>query len=318
METLRSVELVQSLKDGTSEIYSLRWNEDDSLLASARGSGFIHIYSSDLELKQLLDCKIADNLPICSVRWRPDKGLTKNVLLAATSEGGVMHWHATTGKLIHTLFLEDNQALCCDYSPDADNFAVGCKDMSIKIVDDSVKEISSELKRTGDHIGHSNRVFSVKWMDENILFSAGWDQNIIMWDVRQGSLCKYFHGSDICGDSIDVMGDRLLCVDACISNQLKIWSISQGQIVFTDNLNVRGKPMKGYTAQFSKIDGGESFFVGGSGFSQGYFYNTRNLRNIGEISHLQHSIYTCDYGCATAKIAVGTSDGTLNIFRKIN
>lgn len=314
MESNRPMELLQSIKDGTSEIYSIRWNEDDTQLACAKGNGFVNIYNSDLELKQVLDCKITENLPISSIRWRPEKGLTKNVLIAATSEGGLLHWHTSTGKLIHTLVIEDNQALCCDYSPDADTIAVGCKDNSIRLIDDSIKEVSSELKRHGDQIGHSNRVFSVKWADDNILFSAGWDQNIMMWDVRTGTACKHFHGPDICGDSIDVYEDKLICVDACIHDQLKVWSISQGQLINQVNLVHQGKPFKGYTAQFSKNNAAEIIFAGGSGHCQGYFFNSHTMNMISSISHLQSSIYTSDFGNLSQKFAVGTADGSINIF----
>ena len=73
-----------------------------------------------------------------------------------------MHWHSSSGKVIYSVLLEDNQALCCDYRPDANFFAVGCKDTSIKVYDESTKQLNCELKRQGDYVGHSNRVFSVK------------------------------------------------------------------------------------------------------------------------------------------------------------
>lgn len=49
-------------------------------------------------------------MPVTTVRWRPNtaQGKTKNVLLAGTSDGAILHWHATSGKLVHTEMLHDN------------------------------------------------------------------------------------------------------------------------------------------------------------------------------------------------------------------
>ena len=316
MDRNKSIELSRSIKDGDSEIYSVRWNSDDTQLACAKGNGHITIYNSNLECLQDLDCKIDSNLPLCSIRWRPDKGLTKNVLIAASTEGAIMHWHTSSGKLIHTLLLEaDNQALCLDYSPSSEFFAVGCKDLTIKIVDDTTKEISSVLRKHGDSLGHSNRVFSLKWGDPNTLFSAGWDNNILMWDIRTRVVSKFFHGPNILGDCIDVYEDKLLCADGSIHNQLKIWSISAGEIIYTTELSLFGKPFVGYTAQFSKINRAETFFLGGSGNYQGYFYQTSNYNPLNALTHLTRSVYTCDFGNSTNIFALGTADGNVNIFK---
>lgn len=314
MELTRGIELQLSIKNDSSTVYSIRWNSDDSQLACARGNGQISIYDNAGELKQTLDCKIKESLPVSSIRWRPDKGLTKNVLSAVTSEGAIMHWHSSSGKVIYSVLLEDNQALCCDYRPDANFFAVGCKDTSIKVYDESTKQLNCELKRQGDYVGHSNRVFSVKWEDENNLFSAGWDNNIFMWDLRTGRVSKHFHGPYICGDSIDVFENRLLCADCCIDNQVKIWSISQGTLIHSETLVQNGKPFKGYTAQFSKTNRAEIFFVAGSGNYQGYFFQTYGFSTFNAINHLNKSIYCCDFGNFTSRLAIGTSDGTVNVF----
>lgn len=321
MESTRTIESVACISNDNSDVYCVRWNSDDSQLACARASGYISIYNSNYELKQSLDCKIQHSLPICSIRWRPEKGLTKNVLLAATSEGAVMHWHSSSGKLIYSTLLEDNQALCCDYHPEAEYFAVGCKDMSVRIFDENTKQVISELKKKGDTPGHSNRIFAIKWPDPHTLYSAGWDNNILMWDTRTRIVSKFFNGHYICGDSIDVFEDTLLCTDCKMTDQVTIWSVSQGTIIHSETIVNDGKPFKGYTAQFSKVDRAELFFIGGSGSTQGYFYYNQGFNTIAALSYLPKSIFSCDFGNSTQKFATGCANGTVNIFnidRKIN
>jgi WD40 repeat protein len=39
-------------------------------------------------------------------------------------------------------------------------------------------------KADWNNIGHDNRVFAVKFIDDNILISGGWDSVIHVWDIR--------------------------------------------------------------------------------------------------------------------------------------
>ena len=55
--------------------------------------------------------------------------------------------------------------------------------------------------------GHSNRIFSVKFIDDNILLSGGWDSVIHQWDLRAGKSVKSFYGPHVAGDSIDFMNN---------------------------------------------------------------------------------------------------------------
>lgn len=89
---------------------------------------------------------------------------TKNVLVTTTADGGIIHWHATSGKILHTIRLEsDNQVLAVDYEVEGKYFAVGCKDMYVRIYDESTKTILAEMPPGwGDVSGHGNRIFSVK------------------------------------------------------------------------------------------------------------------------------------------------------------
>lgn len=56
--------------------------------------------------------------------------------------------------------------------------------------------------------GHNNRIFCLKFSpdDPNILLSGGWDQNIYIWDLREGQPVSTICGPRIAGDSIDIRG----------------------------------------------------------------------------------------------------------------
>ena len=40
--------------------------------------------------------------------------------------------------------------------------------------------------------------------NSNIVVSGGWDNNVIIWDIRMKEPSRLIYGPFICGDSIDV------------------------------------------------------------------------------------------------------------------
>jgi WD40 repeat protein len=57
---------------------------------------------------------------------------------------------------------------------------------------------------------HANRVYGVKFIDDNTLMSAGWDKTILIWDVRCKESVSYIYGPEICGDSLDYNNNKIL------------------------------------------------------------------------------------------------------------
>ena len=70
------------------------------------------------------------------------------------------------GKVLHT-FRTGLPLYCVDYNAVGDTFAVGGKDPAIGVYDEPTKSLKVTLKEgTRDRIGHTNRVFSVKFDDQ--------------------------------------------------------------------------------------------------------------------------------------------------------
>ena len=70
------------------------------------------------------------------------------------------------------------------------------------------------LRRYGrNKAGHSNRVFSVKFSqdDDNVVLSAGWDNTVQIWDIRMDSPVRPQHPCDhvAAGKEEDLFVDSL-------------------------------------------------------------------------------------------------------------
>lgn len=55
-------------------------------------------------------------------------------------------------------------------------------------------------------MGHSNRIFSVKFDPGNpcVIYSGGWDCTVNIWDTRTHKNIGTIYGPQICGEGIDI------------------------------------------------------------------------------------------------------------------
>ena len=141
------ISLNHIFSDPEREILTMRFNEDDSLLALGyfpiffpskllclgTSDGNIIIYSTiHGTLLHNISASNAQN-PITSLRWRPRKYPSKspNVLVSGNSEGMITHWHAKSGKHLTKIQEIDNQVLAMDYSDDGRTLATAGKDFKV-------------------------------------------------------------------------------------------------------------------------------------------------------------------------------------------
>lgn len=309
--------VVQDLVAGevSTEVYSVRWNNDDTLLAAGHGDGTVRIYSAaDGRFLRRLNCRISpEQLPVTSVRWRPGvREELNNVLLCATANGAIMHWLPEEGRELNRIVLPDNQCLCSDFNPDGSTFAVGCKDSFIRVYDEETFKPIFELANSlGERKGHSSRVFSVKWTDENTLISGGWDNSILIWDLRNRAAIRTIVGPHICGDALDWNGHYIASASFAMEEQLQIWDLHTGRKMRGQTLQFGQRPCMAYAVQFSKIDAG--FTVAAGGTDECHFLESDTLTRFHVISPIPKAVYSLDHANHSNRLAVGCGDGTIQL-----
>jgi WD40 repeat protein len=135
---------------------------------------------------------------------------TTNILVTGSADGAIRHWHATSGKCLHSKIENpDNHIYCMDFNPDGTLLAAAGKDHKIKVYDETTKSLAFEMKELADLPGHSNRVFCVKFNKEQptMIVSGGWDNTIQVYDTRYRGPVRSIYGPHICGDSIEIRRD---------------------------------------------------------------------------------------------------------------
>ena len=109
-----------------AEAFCVRFSPDDTLLAAGCGDGVVRVFhTEDGRLAYKLEA-CTSGLPTTAIRFRPTSAAskTRNVLLAANSDGTVQHWHITSQRCLHTVTEEDNQVYALDYQHDGARFEV--------------------------------------------------------------------------------------------------------------------------------------------------------------------------------------------------
>ncbi|CAG9335515.1 unnamed protein product [Blepharisma stoltei] len=319
MDQERVIEHERTIVDLDANVFAVKWSMDDSQIATAGSNGTIKIYSAATgNWIRTLNCRIGiDALPVTSIQFRPliSQAKTKHVLVATTAEGYIIHWHSTSGKILHTIGVENSQVLSVNYDSEGKYFAVGCEDMHVRVYDESTKTLISDmLPGEGERSGHGNRIFKVRWFGDQTVISGGWDNNVLIWDVRTRRVQKCIYGPHICGDAIDVKGNELLTGSYTNNDQIQIWTLPNGENVFTSTLRNENKPCMLYAAQYSKFDSGAIFAVGGSGSNEAYFYDSLTLRPFAVLSNLTKSVYGIDFANTSNRAAICSGDDTVRVF----
>lgn len=96
----------------------------------------------------------------------------------------------------------------------------------VEVFDEITNEKIIEFKAIE---GHTSKIFCVKFdsEDANILFSGGWDRNVLMWDLRAAKRVAAINGPMICGEAIDTdsRSFKLLTGSHAKSDNISLWDI---------------------------------------------------------------------------------------------
>jgi COMPASS component SWD3 len=319
-------------KHEDTELYSLKFSPDQQYLVGSGGNGFISVYSLATNAKEfVLDPKMTAPVPCTSIAFRPDNTShkNKNVLGATYADGSIKHWHITTGQLMSSIDVENVQFLHLDYSKDGSKFSAAASDNQIRVYDGVTHQVvfqGSDIQETGN-IGHTNRIFCSKFHsnDDRFIVSGGWDDCVLVWDIRTNNPIRTIFGPHICGDSLDFdhSGTKLLTGSYSKDNNLQVWSWPNGDLLESIPWNpVHQAPScLLYSAQYSKgttVDEfGQNRFIlaGGSGaVNEVRLFSTESQKLVGSVENLNCSIYSTAISGDDKTVAIGGGGKMLMVF----
>ncbi|CAF1129806.1 unnamed protein product [Rotaria sp. Silwood1] len=235
-------------------IFSLRFSDELDQIAVGYGDGSIRLFSvtngkqtneylaSSLPAIEHLR-RLSMDLPIMSLKWHP---LSTHRLYAACVDGTIRQVDKEKNELSVIAYEPDNELTSMDFSSDGKHFATVGKDAHIRIYDSEktsvvhkynnqrsdtqLVQLSGKRDNYGDDLtcttGHYYRAFACKYHPDhkNILFTAGWDNIVKIWDTREKeAMNEVIVGPHICGEGIDARGNEILTASWTRCDSLQIW-----------------------------------------------------------------------------------------------
>ena len=316
------LEIQDNFNFDKEECFTLRYDEECKNLAAGYSTGSVAIYNFEKQESDK-DYRKAYNIasfPITCLRWKP---FNRTTLLTVNAEGFIIQLHSKSGKILQQIEEENNPLMCVDYSTDGVLFATGGNDKVVRLYDDNTKTLISKLERHKyDLPEHYNRIFSVKFSkkDPNLLLSAGWDNTILLYDIRAREVQNYLYGPHVCGDGLDLKDDLLLTVSWEKEDQIQFFDLRTNKKIGVFQMKINEEKKNDlenisylYSCRFNPAN--TTFCVTGSNknYLRIYDYSNLSLNNLTEnkikgildVNDLKEPCYCCDYNLKGNRLAYG-------------
>lgn len=342
----------------------VRWGPQDDGIAAGFFDGCVRIFSGLAgEEEKLMEANLGymkktknegwridetpeADLAVTQIRWRPSKH--DRFLAAATSSGllALLQVTSTTSTMPQIRCAEgtivDDEFLGVDWACDGSRIAAAGRQKKISVFDwemNLVSEHGSTLLMSDTAVsGHKQKVIALRahTKDPNFFVTAGMDNMVILWDIRQPGAAGHFSGPLITGDGIDMSGDgsALLTASQRDDDQVELWDMrSLGERWFTSGPRVVGEDgalvgTTPITAGFSKDPSNRFIFSAGSSNNSAKVSTTPALPNdgvapfgdnpppLGEVAEYRGPPcpFTCLDGSYSGwRAAFGSIDGTVSV-----
>jgi len=128
---------------------------------------------------------------------------------------------------------EENDLYGLDFTSDGALLACGGKDGIVRVFNEKNKVCEFDFKDMG-FAPHSNRIFCVKFnpFDQNMLISAGWDNAVVINDMRMHKPIDSILGPRIAGDSLDFSKEGFLLTGSNSTSQaIQLWDLKTRAVV---------------------------------------------------------------------------------------
>lgn len=195
-----------------------------------------------------------------------------------------------------------------DLSPECDKFATAGLDKKVRLYDYEKQQIVSTLARNDfdEDSGHTNRIFSVLFQDQNTLISAGWDDTVQFWDLRSGRSVRSLFGVHACSDTLDINGHFLVTGSWRTNNQVQFWDLRNYRE--SKSLSWEGeRQCLVYAVRFHPS--GRFVAAGGSGANEVRLISTSTFKTIGSPLTFDSSVSSLSFSNNGKELLVGTQKG---------
>lgn len=209
----------------------------------------------------------------------------------------------------------ENSIATCSFNNDGSAFAAAGKLPKISVYNPETLDVICEFSPTtyqSEDI-HSNRIYSLEWDQANpsIIFSGGWDNKVLMWDLRSSQTIRKFGGPVISGDSIDVNKSNLITGSFRQDKPIDLWDIGSGKIIQSSNWG-NSQSCKILALKVAKKS--DLFVAGGADVQYGQIFNYPNLSPYGRVGTFLKEVVSVAISDDGTTVLLSSEDGICSCF----
>jgi len=298
-----------------SSIYSVGISNDGNIVGSALANGKISIRSLNTGRLSFELTHSDEGFPITGIKFNPVK---TNSFITVSSDGSIKEWGSKQTKNVWSDINNKAPLNTIDIEPNSKYFAVAGNDSSILLFDYTFKQCLHSFSRSISDVlvvsGHSERVFSVVFNkeDPNIMLSGGWDNNVIVWDIRNKAPVISFFGPHVCGESIDISGHRIVTGSWRTNDQIQVFDIRTAKLLNSTKWNIYNNDQ--CMINFLKVlPNKNSFVAGGSGTNEMRVFSLDTLKSLSSPITFKSKPFSLAVA-KDSRCVVGTDFGELQLF----
>ena len=304
-------------------VFALRFSDELDQIAVGYGDGSIRFFSvtNGKQTNEFLASslppiehlrRLSMDLPIMSLKWHP---LATHRLYAACVDGTIRQVDRQSNQLSVIGYEPDNELTSMDFSADGKHLATVGKDANVRIYDGErtvlthkynnqrnetqLAQLRDRRNSHGDELscttGHYSRAFACKFHPDhkNVLLTAGWDNVIKFWDLRQKeAMPEEIAGPHICGEGIDARGNDILTASWSHHNALQMWDFRTMGLLTTLTIPTTAQD-KGEFLYSAQLCDNRTVLAAGSGTCACHVINSDTNQEIARLP-LSKAIYSLD------------------------
>lgn len=243
------------------------------------------------------------------MRWHPSIAST---IVCASASGFISAWHTETGQNLWTVQEQGNAVNSMDIAPGGRHFVTGGSDCALRYYSLSTRQVVSELSSKaflqGRVSGHELRVFASIFMDDNCVVSSGWDDTVLLWDLRSGEVARWMFGTHVCGEAVCFSdGNKLVITGSWRDeNQLQFWDVATTNLVKSVTIK-EDEPLQVYS--LATTPNREFVAAAGSGMNCVTVYRISDFTRVAETPTGESCVSSVHFGAR--RVAYGQTDSTV-------
>jgi len=292
-----------------ADICALRFSRDQKQVAIGcfNGDVYVRAVSTSRIMYRIRATPIES--PISSLVWHPT---SKNTVICSSSDGHIYGYHIESGQLLWDIAEEGNHINSLNISPKGSELVTVGTDCSVRVYNTFTKQniatLNSKNFIQGQVTGHQNRVFATAFIDDNTIASSGWDDSILIWDIRQSKIVRMISGPHICGEALEVIDDKLVAGSFKNQNQLQLFDVGSGKCIKSVSIGTTAEPLQINVLKFNPLS--RIIAAGGAGLNCGAFFRD-DLSQIGRTVRFESPVTALDL--TDSRVAFGLANSVVYV-----